>query len=185
MSGGRRPSATIHLPECRDRMLEELRGGATRTDAAESIGCIAKTAQRYISAHPDFAAKVEAAERGENTVPESPPAGVLAPMLAARVVHEAEPVDAAPCDVAKPRVASVGIAELETLRAPLMKSIAEIVDQPDHPHFGRIADTLLKALFGAGMLKQMRIAEREAEQLGEGEKPQRILVIRVPAKAPT
>lgn len=177
---GRRPSATIHLPECRDRYLDALRDGLGRVAAAESIGCISKTAGRYIAAHPDFSAKVDAAERGEPTVPEL--IAEPAPASLARVIIDAEPVDAKPCADAQPRRETANVTELAKYGDRLMTSIEHIIDDPDHPHFPPIAKMLFQAIYGPGMLRDLRRAEREAEDAGTGDKPQRILVIRVPER---
>ncbi len=178
MSAGRKPSATIHLPECRDRMLDALRDGASRVAAAESIGCVGKTARRYIIDHPEFAAKVEAAERGEQVTSES---AYPAPVAMSRVVVDAEPIDAEPCDVpSTKRPAPTDVTGLAVYGDRLMDSIEKIIDDPDHEHFPPIAKMLFQAIYGPGMLRALRLAEREAEDVGTGDKPQRILVIRVP-----
>jgi hypothetical protein len=156
VSAGR--TSPIHLAECRDRLLDALRGGTSRAGAAESIGCSFKTFSRYYAAHPGFAAKVEAAERGEDTPSESTEA---APMMVARQVVDAEPVDADACDVAKVRPPPEGLTGLEVFRDDLMLSIAVVVKDNRHPHFARVADLLFKALYGAELLRAMREAERE------------------------
>jgi hypothetical protein len=155
VSAGR--TSPIHLAECRDRLLDALRGGASRGGAAESVGCSFKTFSRFCAAHPGFAAKVEAAERGEDTPSESTGP---APMVARQVI-DAEPVDADACDLVKVRPPPEGLTGLEVFRDDLMLSIAVVVKDNKHPHFARVADLLFKALYGADLLRAMREAERE------------------------
>jgi hypothetical protein len=170
-------SSPIHLAECRDRLLDALREGSTRAGAAESIGCNHKAFKRYLAANPEFEAKVAAAEAGLDTAPES---ASQAPAPLARVVVDAEPIDAAPCDAEKPsRRAPEDVTGLAVYRDTMMDSVGVILADPDHPHFARITDMMFKALYGPSLFRAMRAAEREGDSDGDSH----ILVIRVPTKA--
>jgi hypothetical protein len=172
-------SSPIHLAECRDRLLDALRGGASRVLAAESIGCNHKAFKRYLAANPEFEAKVEAAGAGLETVTES---AEPAPAPLARVVVDAEPVDAAPCDAEKPsKRAPVDVTGLaERYGGRLMQSIETVIDDPDHPHFAAIAKLLFPAIYGPSVFRAMRAAQREEDRNGADDRP-RVLIIRVPA----
>jgi hypothetical protein len=172
-------SSPIHLAECRDRLLDALREGSTRAGAAESIGCNHKAFKRYLAANPEFEAKVAAAEAGLDTAPES---ASQAPAPLARVVVDAEPIDAAPCDAEKPsRRAPEDVTGLaERYGGRLMQSIETVIGDPDHPHFAAIAKMLFPAIYGPSLFRAMRAAQREEDRNGADDRP-RVLIIRVPA----
>lgn len=160
----RTKTSPIHLAGCRDELLELLRGGARLADAAEAIGCNYKAARRYIDADPDFAAKVKLAQAlarvGQDPEPELPPRPAPAPVAIARVVLDAEPVDAAPCDVAEPRQPPRAMRGGPT-REEFEWALAEDVLDRESKHHGKAMDICAKYFYGAELLIQLRQIERD------------------------
>jgi hypothetical protein len=174
-------TSPIHHAEFREDFLAELRKGATRKAAAESIGCGEhryRTVSRYLADHPEFEREVIAAEAGDEIAPS--PAQAPAPVAVARFVHEAEPVDAAPCDAKAPR----DPMRLAPTRELFEERLAEVINDPDNKHWGKAADICARYFYGPEMLKALRLAEREAgAKPGDNDGPRVVFVIVQKAEA--
>lgn len=172
----RTPSASIHIAECRDTFIEALRGGSSRQEASVAIDCAYRTVQRYIAGNPGFRAKCELAEMGMPTRGEAGPEPEPAPVSLARVVHEGEPVDSVPCDsvTSGPQVWRKPTPEEHD------HALAIVNANPDHRHWGKAAEILERRFHGAELVRALKMVERELAALPEGDKPHRVLVIRVP-----
>lgn len=175
-AAGPQPSASIHDAKYREQYLDEIRRGAKRHEAATTIGCSSRSVQRYIAMDQDFAARLLEAER---TAPRTrvevshqpPPVTAMT-----RVVVDGEPVDSVTCEGTSERRAEPGQLEKD-----YEASVAEIAADPDHKHFGKIADILERRFHGVELIRAVKMFERELARLPAEDRPS-CLVIRYPER---
>lgn len=190
----KRPTSTIYLAAARDRLLAFLRAGVGLPDACDQVGASLRTVERYMSKHPDFAGKVARAKRGLEVEPEHHPT-VEATDPEAPVV-DAEVVGSAPCDaepVSRPVLLPARPARATKVRpappprpmnlGPLTRdefdeNIARVLRDPDHEHFAAMARLVFPFFYGPELYAAKLQIERDAD-LQPGDKPERVLVIRV------
>jgi hypothetical protein len=174
---GRPAGSTIHHAEARDRLLEAVARGELIDEAAISIGTSGKTVQRFAAANPGWAAQLKRARRGEDyqreVEPEIPRDRTLAPVEPTTVV-DGVPVERA----------SIGPAGADSFgsvsRAEYDGTMAGVFRDPEHPQWHRVMKVYAALFDGPEIIRARRRAEGEPLPLQVGEKPQRILVIRVP-----
>ncbi len=169
MSAGR--TSPIHYPDGRDRFLDAIsQPGATLESASEAIGTSWKTVRRFVDENPAWAKQLELARDGRRWARESP------------LVHAEPPasavVDGVPCTMpASERAAETynGVT-----RAKYDETLAKVFGDTGHPQWHHVMKVYATLFDGPEIIRARRRAE--GEPLPTGEKLERVLVIRVPAR---
>jgi hypothetical protein len=176
MSRGK--SSPIHQPEGRNRLLDRLLAGDNLEDAARFIGTTGKAAKRFAASTPTWAEQLRRARRMEpfEREPELPPTITLAPRPVATVV------DAVPCaPIDRPAVTVNDGDSLGSMtRAKYHERMEEVFSDPSHPQWHHTMRVYASYFDGPDIIRARRRAEWESDVLDVGDKPLRVLVIRVP-----